>query len=502
MADEKQPSCSACQRLGVTCPGPQERTTFIQEYPNQRRKAPSGPAALGSSTHAPPLSQQASTTSPPYLAAQTWLSGRSLHAAQRWNLTLPKEAYYTTLFVSKFNNTVPAGVWSPFSWLNYGVLADNGDATISHRFAQNLTQAFFAHYFALPRVMNAAQVGYGRNLLMLKESLDLPEMIASEDLFHGILTAVIFELITQTSSSAWIVHIIALAKIIETGFSIMHRKRTFFDNPQWRLIISQQFPSGLLPRLADIHIQVPGLLEDFDNLCCSEAAPSVTYSTLNHLRDQTIGLINSLFAWRWEWERQHADQVWEIPCPLTSQVPTDKTTGKTIYSTRFEFSNYLRLGEIGRYNGILCILLNLLRDICGDDDDDAPINLLDRRTPTDLLYRAHRSPLCLPSDPELSPRNAGAEHIRSVEKALDKEMHVSSTGLILVMMLNLTYKALPAGDPLRLWIQRIYWNINSASGTKMRIKDVEPEGKSPHPLHWKRLYLPPSGDQRSESKII
>lgn len=217
MADEKQPSCSACQRLGVTCPGPQKRTTFIQEYPNQRRKAPSRPAALGSSTDAPRLSQKASTTSPPYLAAQTWLSGRSLHAAQRWNLTLPKEAYYTTLFVSKFNNTVPAGVWSPFSWLNYGVVADNGDATISHRFAQNLTQAFFAHYFALPRVMNAAQVGYGRNLLILKESLDIPEMIASEDLFHGILTAVIFELITQTSSSAWIIHIIALAKIIQVS---------------------------------------------------------------------------------------------------------------------------------------------------------------------------------------------------------------------------------------------------------------------------------------------
>lgn len=170
------------------------------------------------------------------------------------------------------------------------------------------------------------------------------------------------------------------------------------------------------------------------------------------------------------------------------------------------------MGEIGRYNGILCILLNLLRDICGDDDD-AHLNLLDRRTPTDLLYRAHRSPLCLPSDSELSPRNAGAEHIRSVEKALDKETHVSSTGLIVVLMLNLTYMALPAGDPLRFWIQRIYWNSSitggskllaqdSTSGTKLLVQDVEPEGKLPQPLHWKGWYLPLSGDQRSEKWII
>ncbi|KAL8646784.1 MAG: hypothetical protein Q9226_006712 [Calogaya cf. arnoldii] len=501
--DEKQPTCSACERSGLTCPGPRTRTTFIQEHPNQSRRAPSKPVIVGTTTGEPStVSQDASPSSSLCLAdkAQAWLSSQSLNAAQGWNLTSPKQDYYTTLFVGKFDN-MPKGAWTPFSWLNYGLMPENGNASISHRFTQNLTQAFFGHYFALPQVMKAAQMEYGRNLLILKKALGLPGVMTSEDLFRGILTAGIFELIMQTSSTAWITHINALAKIIQsrgpsayqslsgkpaialchyviTGYAIMLRKRTFFDSPTWRLTVSQHLPDDLLKQLADLNIQIPGLLEDYDNLCSSEDPPSVTFATHYDLRNRTISLLNSLLAWRWQWERQYADQVWEIPSPPSSQVPFDETSGKPIYSTHFEYPNNLRRGEIGRYNGMLCILLGLLRDICDDDNDsNASIHLLDRTIPVDLIYRSHRSPLCLPSDPKLSSRNAAAEHIRSVEAALAQESHVSSTGLIFVSMLNLSYKALPAGDVLREWIKRIYWQNGSAGGTQDMIKDVEPHGK-------------------------
>ncbi|KAL8849419.1 MAG: hypothetical protein Q9221_005591 [Calogaya cf. arnoldii] len=536
--DEKKPTCSACERSGLTCPGPQTRTTFIQERPNQRRKAPSKPAPAGTTTVEPlTASQEALPSSSLCLAdkAQAWLSRQSLDAAQGWNLTSPKQDYYTTLFTKKFDN-MPKGAWSPFSWLNYGLMPETGNASISHRFTQNLTQAFFGHYFALPQVMKAAQMEYGRNLLILKKALDLPGVITSEDLFRGILTAGMFELITQTSSTAWITHVSALAKIIQsrgpsayqslsglstialthsvivrssrrastciptvfivmqTSYAIMHRKRTFFDSPIWRHTVSQHLPGYLLKQLANINIQVPGLLEDYDNLCSSEAPPSITFARHHNLRNRTIELLNSLFAWRWQWERQNADQVWEIPSPATSQVPFDEATRKPSYSTHFEYPDSIRRGEMGRYNGILCILLGLLRDICDvDNNSNDSIHLLDRSIPVDLLYRSHRSPLCLPSDPELSYRNAAAEHIRSVEAALTQESHVSSTGLIFVLGLNMTYKALSAEDVLRQWIQRIYWQSSSAGGTRDMIKDVEPEAKiSGCPLIWKRFYLPPS----------
>ncbi|KAL9033581.1 MAG: hypothetical protein Q9180_005871 [Flavoplaca navasiana] len=418
--------------------------------------------------------------------SQALLSSQSLDATQRWNLDLPKECYYNSLFVSKFN-TGPVGVSTPFSWLHHGLLAYSGNGTISDRFAQNLTQAFFGHYFAQRKVMNAAQAEYGRNLLILKSSLDVPEMIASEDLFRAILTAVIFELVTQTSPYAWLMHTFALARIIQTGHAIMHRKRTFFESPEWRLAGSQDLPSDLLNQLADMHIRVPGLLEDFDKLCSSDVPPAATFSTLSHLQNRIVDLLNSLITWRWEWERQHSDQVWAIPLPPSSQIPRDATTDEPIYPTLFEFSSVVRMGEMCRYNGILAILLILLRHICSDDT--AYINLLDLSTPVDLLHRTHRSPLCLPSDSDFSPRNAAAEHIRSVEKALDQEIHVSSTGLIIVLMLNLTYKALPAGDTLRSWIKRIYLHSSSAQGTREMIRDYS--GRIPYPASWKRFYLPP-----------
>ncbi|KAL8915675.1 MAG: hypothetical protein Q9172_006770 [Xanthocarpia lactea] len=444
--DERQPTCSACERLGVVCPGLQPRTTFIEENPNKHtnRKASRNHTTSKSTSHSPEtqvLTRRTSASPSSHLATtpQALLSSYVLHEAQQWNLDLPPETYYATHFVSKFDTQ---GV--PFSWLHDGMHAHTEKASLLNHFALNLAQAFFGQYHSLPQVMDAAQAKYGRHLLMLKECLNAPSMISSNDLFNAILTAVLFEMITQISQHAWLVHMHALTRIIQIAEAIMHRKRTFFEEPEWRLAAPQILPGDLLNRLVDVHIQIPGLLEDFDNLCTSDFTPKACFSAFCHVRDRSITLINTLFAWRWEWERQHGDQVWSVPRPQSSYGPYD-STGNPIYSTSFEFSNFCRMGEIGRYNSMLVMLLDLLGDICGDDN--AYMNLLDRRIPSDLLDRPDRSLLSLPSDPELCSRTAAAEHVRSVESVLLHDSHVSSTGLIVVSTLNITYKALPADDP-------------------------------------------------------
>ncbi|KAI4270451.1 MAG: hypothetical protein LQ337_006678 [Flavoplaca oasis] len=181
------------------------RSTFIEEHPNERLNIANKHSTTKSTRDLSTSSSEVSRTSSSCTISnsQALLSSQSLHATQKWNLDLPKEHYYTSLFVSKFN-TEPVDVSTPFSWLHHGLLVNSGNGTISNRFAQNLTQAFFGQYFAQREVMNAAQAEYGRNLLILKSSLDVPELIGSEDLFRAILTAVIFELITQTSSYAWL----------------------------------------------------------------------------------------------------------------------------------------------------------------------------------------------------------------------------------------------------------------------------------------------------------
>ena len=152
------------------------------------------------------------------------------------------------------------------------------------------------------------------------------------------------------------------------------------------------------------------------------------------------------------------------------------------------------MGEIGRYNSMLVILLNHLGDICGDDN--AYMNLLDRRIPADLLDRPDRSPLSLPSDPELCTRTAAAEHVRSVERVLLYDSHISATGLILVSTLNLTYKALPADDPLRGWIQAMYRHCNGSNGAgqKLPVEDKDPYAIVPQSSQWKRFCFPMGDD--------
>ena len=144
-----------------------------------------------------------------------------------------------------------------------------------------------------------------------------------------------------------------------------------------------------------------------------------------------------------------------------------------------------------RYNSILTILLHLLQDIC--DDENAYLNLLDFSTPADLLSGTRRSPLCLPSDTELSARNAAAEHIRCAETVLDQESLTASEPFHL-LMLNLTYRALPAGDALRLWIRRMYRGSSCVRGPMEELKDGGGGGgvevAPPPPLHWKGFYLP------------
>ncbi|KAL8990224.1 MAG: hypothetical protein Q9169_008176 [Polycauliona sp. 2 TL-2023] len=457
LADERQPSCSGCDRLGIPCPGLQKRTIFIQEHPNESRKEAS--KVLDNS------SSMCLTT--------------KAQALQTIDLNLPKEDHYTSLFVNKFN-TVPVGDLNPLSFLHCGVFASNGNPSISYPFVQNLRQAFFGHYFALPQITMDAQKMYGRNLRLLMESLNMPEVVASEDTFRAILTAVIFEKITQPSSSAGAIHLVALAKIIQY----------VSDN-------TLQSPPFTSTHITNVHpsIQVPGLLEDYDNLCSSDVPPSATFSAVTRIRRQTVSLLNLLVAWRWDWERQNSDQVWAIPTPATSHMAHDPISGRPIYPFLFEFTNDACLMEMCCYNSILTLLLGLLSDVCdAAGDESIHLHTLSLSTPLDLIYPTQRSPLCLPSDPQFSSRNAAAEHIRCVEKALSKESHISSTGLTHVTGLNMTYKSLPVRDALRGWIERIY-GYGSPNGSRQKMKDVHGRriGFPTHPsFQWRKCLLPPS----------
>ncbi|KAL8819986.1 MAG: hypothetical protein Q9223_001691 [Gallowayella weberi] len=392
---------------------------------------------------------------------------------------------------------------SPFSWLRCGLSTYTGAANLPQLFASNLAQAYFAHYYAVPEMMAVAQAQYGKHLLILKDLLDSPSMVNTNQLVQGIMIMLIFAYLIPTAPNAGNVHTSALANIVEswglhqyrstldvsglnlcrtviTCNAMQRRKRTFFEEPKWMNVGTWLLTDTLVCKLMDAHVVLPGLLEDFDNLCSSNVSPKVWFQKHELLKHRTIELINLHFTWRWEWERQSTDQVWAIPCPPTSHVPRDECTGEPLYPTLFRFSKFVNTAEICRYNGALATLFHLAHDIWGDN---SYLNLLDRFMPPDMVHPVRRSPLYLPSDPGLGLRTVAAEHIRSIEIALSHETHLSSRGLILLLSLSQTYRVLSAGDPLKDWIRRMCGRSEKVGGPKTgREWKLEQS-------HWKRCFV-------------
>ncbi|KAL8803969.1 MAG: hypothetical protein Q9182_002841 [Xanthomendoza sp. 2 TL-2023] len=403
----------------------------------------------------------------------------------------------------------PMGRVSPFSWLRGRLSTYAGAATLPQLFAGNLTQAYFAHYYTVPEMMAVAQVRYGKHLLMLRKLLGSPSIVNTDQLVQGIMLLLLFEMLSPTSSAAWSMHTSALANIIENlgpdqcqsiadvsgqnmcralillhllqlGHAMQLRKRTFLEAPKWRKFGTWLMEDRFIGRFMDAHELLPGLLEDFDSLCSSNASPKVCFEKLGLLKHRTIGLINLHLTWRWEWERRYGDQVWAVPCPPTSHVPRDEFTGDPLYPTLFRFSMYNHSAVIGRYNSTLATVFHLAHDIWGDH---SYLNLLDRSIRPDMMHRARRSPLCLPSDPGFGLRTAAAEHIRSIEMALSQEINLSSGGLILLTSVSNTYKLLSVGDPLRDWIRRMCGRSEKVGEAEM-MRDWKLE-----PGHWKRYFV-------------
>ena len=230
---------------------------------------------------------------------------------------------------------------------------------------------------------------------------------------------------------------------------------------------------------------MPGLLEDYDNISTGSLSPGTKSSALSSILDRVIAQINLLFNWRWWWERQNRDSPWLVPCSPSSLVPRDHLTRQPLFPTLIYFRHFNHVHEIARYNSTLTILFDLAHTICGDDSYLAKV---DRSVPTDLQHTTHRSPLCLPSDPELSVYTAIGEHVRSIEYALSEEEFVATSGLFLLLGLNLTYKALPIDDPLTGWIRRICRQIGTLSGFNVGVK-FKPAETVTKEMHWSRFYL-------------
>ncbi|KAL8637555.1 MAG: hypothetical protein Q9228_005187 [Teloschistes exilis] len=443
-----------------------------------------------------------------WLQAQSTAWGGPLTIDGDCNLDSPKEDYYTNFAANKLN---VGRIRSAFSFLRPALAAAHDDSHLPCLFAHSFAKAFFGQYYRMPSVIADAQAEYGKQLLVLKENLSMAGSTDYVSLFHGIMAAVMYEFVTVTMPDGWSWHISALAEIVEShgrvayrqfhavvGFAMCRmcraliignatqsRKRTFLERPEWTISEPELLPKALQDEFTDVHAQLPGLLEDYDTLVASGSTVSGDAPAHGNLYLRVLALANTLFAWRWAWERQHAYEVWLVPSTNSRYVPRDADSGEPLYPTLIYFSDYFRWNEMQRYNSVLLVVLDLARAIHGDEGF---LSDLDRSIPPDLLSVTHRSPLCLPSDPDLCLHTVAAEHVRSLEFSLRDASQVSLTGLFSLLNLNLTYKTLTPDHPLSGWIRDICGQIATLSGFHVGSK-FKPSRTMNKELQWSRFYL-------------
>ncbi|KAL8828688.1 MAG: hypothetical protein Q9170_006491 [Blastenia crenularia] len=275
--DEREPACGQCIRLNRPCPGIQGTTLFVDETARfeSGRGSSEGRSLSKSRSKSPnpsPSSEDAGSIPDlgTLIDAQDEPFGEPLYAT-RWHLDLPVEVYQKSLLVNKLRIHEKLG----FAWLRWGLNDKPGEPGLPQLFTRDLAQAYFGQHHHLPEVTLNAQVSYGRHLLSLKKELSLPGSIDDPDLFLGIMTAVMYEFVAMTSPDAWRTHVYALARILESrgpqayqympdkagfgwaralviGVATQRRKRTFLEEPRWKITGPWLLPNTLQDQLTDV----------------------------------------------------------------------------------------------------------------------------------------------------------------------------------------------------------------------------------------------------------
>jgi hypothetical protein len=290
----------------------------------------------------------------------------------------------------------------------------------------------------------------------------------------------LYEMIIFTNRHGWIQHAGGIERLIEmrgvdrhrTGperhYFIMSRmpiitkaltlqRHTFLDQEQWKTIRWADEPASKLSLhcIQDIFADIPGLLEDGNNLQAEHASQLVGYDKRRKEHgDRLIRTLHELFLWRWEWECSNPGGAIEVTVnpetlPLgDNRLPT--------YETAIHYETFEMAREVVLYNTVLLWVFNLAKFWAGENS----IHLALSPFPTKERPAA-TNPLTLPHE-DLTIAEISREICRSVEYHL-QEPHTHSGAIFLMLPLRAVL-TLGQGYRERLWSEQILRRIGATHG--------------------------------------
>lgn len=219
---------------------------------------------------------------------------------------------------------------------------------------------------------------------------------------------------------------------------LIKRKRCFLSSADWKTI-----PWALEPEsktsashLHDILCDLPGLIEDIDNIQFFDTAATDLPDHHDLVVQELTSLWTTLYKWRASWQIQNPTTSWVIPSE-TDQSP---------FPMVLQFSSLIHAIEINLYNAILLLLFKIGFQIFGPSFKPLYFSL---QIPTDIDYHPH-----IPPSATLNVQIVAIEICKSVEYYLHEDRRTGGA-LFLLFPLRLAWQTFEQSSAEATWIQGV-----------------------------------------------
>lgn len=140
---------------------------------------------------------------------------------------------------------------------------------------------------------------------------------------------------------------------------LMKRKRCFLEAPEWKTVpwtIKRKSPGS---QLQDLFCDVPGLMEEADEIM-QQSALGHEIDTMEHnLREKVSILMEQTWELRWQWEAANANACNEVSSAEYGSG-SSRDRGPSPFPTVFHFQSMDRAIDIAFFNTIQLLLDTLL----------------------------------------------------------------------------------------------------------------------------------------------
>lgn len=145
---------------------------------------------------------------------------------------------------------------------------------------------------------------------------------------------------------------------------LMKRKRCFLEAPDWKTVPWLIKRKSLGSQLQDLFCDIPGLMEDSDEIMGRSALGEDMGAMEDALREKVSILMQQACELRWRWEAENANACKEVPSTDYGST-SSRDQGPSLFPTVLHFQGFDRAIEIAFFNTIFLLLDTLLDDPMG-----------------------------------------------------------------------------------------------------------------------------------------